>query len=109
MPLYEYHCTGCGERLEVMQRLSDARLRTCPSCEGILEKLISAPALQFKGSGWYVTDYGRSAGRTQAEAKGEAQAPKSEGQAGKSEVSAPSTSTGASKPAVAASSPAATS
>jgi putative FmdB family regulatory protein len=60
MPLYEYRCTKCGERLEVLQHLSDARLAECPRCGGALEKVISAPALQFKGSGWYVTDYARN-------------------------------------------------
>jgi len=63
MPLYEYHCTSCGKRLEVLQRFSDAPLRECPHCGGALTKLLSAPALQFKGSGFYLTDYGRSGGR----------------------------------------------
>ena len=58
MPLYEYRCTNCGERTEVLQHLGEAPLRECPRCGGTLEKLISAPALQFKGTGWYVTDYG---------------------------------------------------
>ena len=58
MPLYEYRCTSCGERTEVLQHLGEAPLRECPRCGGALEKLISAPALQFKGTGWYVTDYG---------------------------------------------------
>ncbi len=62
MPLYEYRCTKCGERIEVLQHLSDAPLAECSRCGGALEKVISAPALQFKGSGWYVTDYGKRAG-----------------------------------------------
>lgn len=57
MPIYEYQCQKCGHRLEAMQRFSDAPLTECPECEGALKKLISAPAFQFKGSGWYVTDY----------------------------------------------------
>jgi putative FmdB family regulatory protein len=57
MPLYEYRCTGCGERIEVLQRLGEARLTECPSCHGVLERLISASALRFKGSGFYITDY----------------------------------------------------
>lgn len=61
MPIYEYQCLKCGERSEVMQRVSDAPLTTCPECGGELKKLISAPAFQFKGSGWYVTDYARKA------------------------------------------------
>lgn len=58
MPLYEYRCTSCGERIEVLQHLGAAPLAECPSCGGVLVKLISASALQFKGTGWYVTDYG---------------------------------------------------
>jgi len=59
VPLYEYECTKCHHRFEVIQKLSDAPLTKCPKCKGRLEKLISAPAIQFKGSGWYVTDYGK--------------------------------------------------
>ena len=58
MPLYEYECTSCGERTEVLQRLGAAS-PPCPHCGGTLEKLVSAPALQFKGTGWYVTDYAK--------------------------------------------------
>jgi putative FmdB family regulatory protein len=58
MPLYEYECTECEARVEVLQRLSDPPLETCSTCGGSLTKLLSAPAFQFKGSGWYVTDYG---------------------------------------------------
>lgn len=64
MPLYEYECTVCGERTEVIQRLSDPPLADCPECGQPVTKLISAPAFQFKGSGWYVTDYaGKSSGK----------------------------------------------
>jgi putative FmdB family regulatory protein len=62
MPLYDYQCTGCGKRIEVLQRFSDAPLRECPHCGGELHKLPSAPALHFKGSGFYLTDYGRAGG-----------------------------------------------
>ena len=57
MPIYEYKCLSCEQLTEVMQRMSDAPLTTCESCGGDLKKQISAPAFQFKGSGWYVTDY----------------------------------------------------
>lgn len=57
MPIYEYQCQGCGQRLEVKQKLSDAPLTTCERCGGTLSKLISAPGIMFKGSGWYITDY----------------------------------------------------
>lgn len=60
MPLYEYQCQECGEKTEVVQRFDDAPMTTCGSCGGVLKKLISAPAIQFKGSGFYLTDYGRS-------------------------------------------------
>ncbi|HEX2253285.1 MAG TPA: FmdB family zinc ribbon protein [Thermoanaerobaculia bacterium] len=62
MPIYEYKCEQCGEQLETMQRMSDPPLTECPRCGGTLRKQISAPAFQFKGSGWYVTDYARKGG-----------------------------------------------
>lgn len=61
MPLYEYQCQSCGERSEVIQNLSDAPLEQCPKCNGgPVRKLMSAPAIQFKGSGFYKTDYASS-------------------------------------------------
>ncbi|MEM8996516.1 MAG: FmdB family zinc ribbon protein [Acidobacteriota bacterium] len=57
MPLYEYQCQSCGYRLEALQKFSDPPLTDCEECGGQLKKLISAPAVQFKGTGWYVTDY----------------------------------------------------
>lgn len=62
MPLYEYRCASCGELTEVLQRLGAAPVAECPRCGGALERVASAPALQFKGSGWYVTDYAKRAG-----------------------------------------------
>ena len=59
MPLYDYRCHKCGETFEVRQSFSDAPLETHEGCGGTVERLISLPALQFKGTGWYVTDYGR--------------------------------------------------
>jgi putative FmdB family regulatory protein len=59
MPLYEYKCDRCNEVFEVMQKFSDEPLTVHASCGGAVERLISAPAFQFKGSGWYVNDYGR--------------------------------------------------
>ena len=58
MPLYEYQCPKCG-RFEVIRKFSDAPLSACPTCGREIQKLPSAPAIQFKGSGWYVTDYAR--------------------------------------------------
>ena len=57
MPNYEYLCTKCGHRFEQIRKFSDRQLRKCPECGGVIEQVISAPAVQFKGSGWYVTDY----------------------------------------------------
>lgn len=61
MPLYEYQCKKCRHVFEKIQLFSDPPLKKCPKCGGPVERLISAPAVQFKGSGWYVTDYARSA------------------------------------------------
>lgn len=60
MPLYEYQCQACGERVEVIQRHSDPPYAHCPKCGGDMKKLQSAPAIQFKGSGFYKTDYSSS-------------------------------------------------
>jgi putative FmdB family regulatory protein len=57
MPNYEYLCRKCGHRFEQIRKFSDKQLRKCPECGGVIEQVISAPAMQFKGSGWYVTDY----------------------------------------------------
>ena len=58
MPLYEYQCDQCG-RFEVIRKFSDAPLTACPTCGKPIEKLLSSPAIQFKGSGWYITDYAK--------------------------------------------------
>lgn len=59
MPLYEYVCSQCGHRIEVVQKVGDPSPKICTSCGGVLKKVISAPALQFKGNGWYITDYAK--------------------------------------------------
>lgn len=59
MPLYEYLCKKCGHRFEKIQKFSDRLIKKCPECGGVVEQVISAPAVQFKGSGWYVTDYAK--------------------------------------------------
>ncbi len=69
MPLYEYECRKCKARTEVMQKLSDKPLTRCPKCKGRVEKVQSAPAIQFKGSGWYVTDYAGKKGEPVEEKK----------------------------------------
>jgi len=60
MPLYEYRCDACGHQFEKIQRFSDDPISVCPNCgAGPVVKLLSSPAIQFKGSGWYITDYAR--------------------------------------------------
>jgi putative FmdB family regulatory protein len=59
MPLYEYLCKKCGHRFEEIKKFSDKQPTKCPKCGGVIEQVISAPAVQFKGSGWYVTDYAK--------------------------------------------------
>jgi putative FmdB family regulatory protein len=59
MPLYEYQCDSCGHRFETIQKFSDPPLEKCPKCGSQLRKLIASPAFQFKGTGWYITDYAK--------------------------------------------------
>src|SRR5277367_6348556 len=59
MPLYEYECKKCGHRFEKIQKFSDKMVKKCPECGGRVEQMITAPAVQFKGTGWYVTDYAK--------------------------------------------------
>jgi putative FmdB family regulatory protein len=62
MPLYEYECESCGNRFERIQKFSDPPVDTCPACGAKVRRLISSPAIQFKGSGWYITDYAKKSG-----------------------------------------------
>ncbi len=73
MPIYEYHCEKCDRILEVNQRISDAPLTTCPSCEdpGSLRKLISRSSFHLKGGGWYTTDYARAGAKDGGSSKSE--------------------------------------
>jgi putative FmdB family regulatory protein len=71
MPIYEYECETCGNKFEIIQRFSDSPLTECPSCGGAVRKLLSAPAIQFKGSGWYITDYGRKGNGASSNGKGD--------------------------------------
>lgn len=83
MPIYEYECTKCGHRFEKIQKTSARRVGTCPECKGRVERMVHAPAIQFKGSGWYVTDY---AGKGKAP-KGEKSGEPSSSDSGKSSSS----------------------
>ncbi len=83
MPLYEYECTKCGHRFEVIQKFSDPARKSCPQCRGAVRKLLSAPAIQFKGSGWYETDYsGKGKKKEGGEAPGEGPAAAAKDDAG---------------------------
>jgi putative FmdB family regulatory protein len=67
MPLYEYQCKKCGHRFEKILKFSDKPIKKCPDCGGPVEQMISAPAVQFKGSGWYVTDYAKKSAASPSE------------------------------------------
>jgi putative FmdB family regulatory protein len=89
MPIYEYECSKCKSHTEAFQKLSDKPLTKCKKCGGRLEKMLSAPAIQFKGSGWYVTDYASKA--TKGE-KSESE-PKADKKEKKTKESSPAKST----------------
>ncbi len=80
MPLYEYQCAKCHKKTEKIEHVNGPHLKKCPHCGGKVERLQSAPAIQFKGAGWYVTDYaGKNASKTEgasAEKSGTTEAPK---------------------------------
>jgi putative FmdB family regulatory protein len=96
MPLYEYKCSSCGETFEVIQKFSDAPVKVHKKCGGPVERLISPSALKFKGSGWYVNDYGSGNGKShpskdgKKEGKSESSASSSDSKA-KTETKAPTT------------------
>ncbi len=77
MPLYEYRCIDCNNSLEVIQKFSDPVLADCSECGGRLEKVLSAPAIRFKGSGWYVNDYAKKNSGGSSQEKSEKPAKKS--------------------------------
>ena len=82
MPLYEYQCLNCGEVTEVLQRMSDDPLTVCKRCEGELKRLVSAPAVQFKGTGWYVTDYAKKGAGGKGDSPGGSESSSSESSGG---------------------------
>jgi putative FmdB family regulatory protein len=102
MPIYEYECLQCGKRTEWLQRMSDAPLATCPHCGGEVRKLISAPAFQFKGSGFYKTDYvdkksGGSSGNSEGKSESKSET-KSESKGESSSTTASESKSTATKP-----------
>lgn len=94
MPLYEYQCDAHGHRFERIQKLSDPPIDKCPECGGTVRKLISSPAIQFKGSGWYVTDYARKPEKPDSAGKSESGAVTSEGAAGSTDGASSSSASG---------------
>ena len=109
MPIYEYRCLDCGHQFELMQKFSDPPAETCTSCSGTVQKLISRSAFHLKGSGWYVTDYGRNGsangkttGKNDSESSAESSDKKSTNESSDS-ASTTSASTEATKSATASS------
>ena len=96
MPLYEYQCEACEHRFEVIQKYSDAPIGTCGKCGGPVRKLLSSPAIQFKGSGWYITDYAR-AGKSEGGTAKNSTASSSEGASSESKAEGKSESKSESK------------
>jgi putative FmdB family regulatory protein len=93
LPLYEYKCVKCGHRFERIEKLSAPTTQKCPKCGKKAERQLSSPAIQFKGSGWYVTDYGGKKGAPASESSGDGSAAKADASSGsKSSDSKPSES-----------------
>jgi putative FmdB family regulatory protein len=119
MPLYEYECAACGHRFERIQKFSDLPVEICPNCgEAKVQKLVSSPAIQFKGSGWYITDYAKKgsagtdsksgAAKESGDSKDskESRESKESGESGKSKESKESKESKPTAPAAGTSSPA---
>jgi putative FmdB family regulatory protein len=95
VPLYEYRCKNCGHQFEKIQSFSAPDEKECPLCHGPVERLLSAPAIQFKGSGWYATDYAsKSSKAMKASAESNGKAAESSGSGDKSDKPAAPASSG---------------
>jgi putative FmdB family regulatory protein len=109
MPLYEYECDACAHRFEKIQKFSDPLVDVCPKCEGHVRKLLSSPAIQFKGSGFYITDYpkqGKTGGSSESSSSSKSEssqktAEKSDQKTDSSDKPAKSSESSESKPAAA--------
>jgi putative FmdB family regulatory protein len=97
MPLYEYQCKKCHHRFERIQKFSDPHVKKCPDCGGAVEQVVSAPAVQFKGSGWYVTDYAKKSSAGTSSSNGESSSKKDDKKETKSEAKSESSSKKAEK------------
>ena len=95
MPIYEYECRKCKAHIEAFQKVSDKPLTKCRNCGGKLEKKLSAPAIQFKGSGWYVTDYAKTtkSDKSESDSATEAKTEKTEKAEKKTKDSSPAKKT----------------
>lgn len=92
MPIYEYRCKKCHHTFERIQKFSDPHVKKCPECGGAVEQVLSAPAVQFKGSGWYVTDYAKKSSAASSSSNGDSASKKeTKSESGKSESSAKET------------------
>jgi putative FmdB family regulatory protein len=93
MPLYEYECTQCKRHTEKIQKFSDPEITACPFCGGLLERVITAPAISFKGGGWFKDGYGNAKPASSSEGKGSSDSKSDSGDsAGKSSSDAPAAS-----------------
>jgi putative FmdB family regulatory protein len=107
MPLYEYECEAeNGRRFEIIQKFSDPALTVCPTCGGPVRKLISSPAIQFKGSGFYITDYAKKSGTDAGKESKGSPTSSSSGESSAGSSSSSSSSSPASAPASTGSTPA---
>ena len=93
MPLYEYQCDACSHRFERIQKFSDPPIDTCPTCGGSVRKLISSPAIQFKGSGFYINDYAKKPSGDSGKSSGDSGKPASSSGTSSSGTSSTSDST----------------
>jgi putative FmdB family regulatory protein len=93
MPLYEYQCESCGERFEVMQKFADAPVTLHEKCGGSVRRLLSVPALQFKGSGFYINDYAKSGSGSDANGESKKKSESGESSTGKEAPAAKTEST----------------
>jgi putative FmdB family regulatory protein len=114
MPLYEYECTTCHKHTEKIQKFSDPEITVCPHCGGHLERVLSAPAVSFKGGGWYADGYGNAKPKSSGDSNGSGSSDSKSGdsksgdsKSAASKPSADSSSSGSSSPASAPSAPAA--
>jgi putative FmdB family regulatory protein len=97
MPLYEYECESCHHRFEKIQKFSDPLVDVCPVCGGVVKKLFSSPSFQFKGTGFYATDYAKKSGSDSGGSKGSSSGSSTAGSS--SDTSKPDASSSSSTPA----------